>query len=261
MDLNAIESGPDSPQGPVPLVILHGLLGSARNWGQVVKELGGRRRVLALDLPNHGASPWAEIMDYPFMARELAKAIEGLGGRAAIMGHSMGGKAAMVLALTRPDLVERLCVVDIAPVAYTHTFAPYVRAMRAVNLADVSSRSAVDQALAAQIPDKGVRAFLLQNLENGASGYRWRANLAVLQAHMDDILAFPRFGDGTHYDGPTLFVAGETSDYIRPDHEDVIAALFPKARMAEVAGAGHWVHADNPAGFMAAIQEFFIPRP
>jgi pimeloyl-ACP methyl ester carboxylesterase len=259
MELAAIDSGPQSPAGPLPLVILHGLLGSARNWGQVVKDLGQKRRVLALDLPNHGASPWAEIMDYPFMARELAKAIAHLGGRAAIMGHSMGGKAAMTLALHHPEMVELLCVVDIAPVSYTHTFAPYVKAMRAVNLAEVKTRGEVDQALAAQIPDKGVRAFLLQNLESGQGGYRWRANLAVLQAHMDDILGFPRFADGIRYEGPTLFVAGETSDYIRPEHQDVIEALFPQARMAEVPRAGHWVHADNPAGFLAAVSDFLTP--
>lgn len=254
--LNAMDSGPDSPSDLPPLLILHGLLGSARNWGAVVKALGERRRVLALDLPNHGASPWTEVMDYPFMAREVAKVVETLGGSAAVMGHSMGGKAAMTLALTRPELVERLVVVDIAPVGYTHTFAPYVKAMRAVPLGEATSRGAVEAHLAAHIPDRGVRAFLMQNLEGGAAGYRWRPNLAVLQAHMDDILAFPRFADEARYDGPTLFVAGETSDYIRPAHEDVIAQLFPAAHMVEVPGAGHWVHADNPAGFMAALAGF-----
>lgn len=255
MRLNAIEAG-DGASGAVPLLILHGLLGSARNWGAVAKALGEGRRVLALDLPNHGASPWTEVMDYPFMAREVAAAIEHLGGRAAVMGHSMGGKAAMTLALTRPELVERLVVVDIAPVSYTHTFAPYIKAMRGVQLAEVSSRGEVEAALAPAIPDRGVRAFLMQNLEGGGGGYRWRPNLAVLGAHMDDILAFPNFPEDTRYQGPTLFVAGETSDYIRPAHQDVIEHLFPRAETAEVPGAGHWVHADNPAGFMAAITPF-----
>ena len=256
MHLNAIESGPDSPGGPAPLLILHGLLGSARNWGAVVKSLGQDRRVYALDLPNHGSSPWTEIMDYPFMAGEVAAVIEHLGGRAAVMGHSMGGKAAMTLALTRPELVERLAVVDIAPVSYTHTFAPYIKAMRAAPLAEATPRAEIEAALAGPIPDKGVRAFLMQNLEGGAGGYRWRPNLAVLGAHMDDILAFPRFPEGRHYDGPTLFVAGATSDYILPAHEDVIAQYFPKAETVEVAGAGHWVHADNPAAFLEAIRSF-----
>jgi len=254
MHLNAIEAG--TATHLPPLLILHGLLGSARNWGAVVRALGETRRVLALDLPNHGASPWTEIMDYPFMAREVAKVIDHLGGKAAVMGHSMGGKAAMALALARPELVERLVVVDIAPVSYTHTFAPYVKAMRAAPLAEATSRSQIEDFLAGPIPDKGVRAFLMQNLEGGAGGYRWRPNLAVLHAHMEDILAFPLFAEGTRYPGPTLFVAGETSDYIRPAHEDVIAALFPSAETVEVASAGHWVHADNPNGFMAAISGF-----
>jgi esterase len=255
MKLNAIEAGAGAA-GAVPVLILHGLLGSARNWGGVVKSLGETRRVLALDLPNHGSSPWTEIMDYPFMAREVAAVIEHLGGRAAVVGHSMGGKAAMTLALTRPELVERLVVVDIAPVSYTHTFAPYIKAMRGVALAGISSRGEVEAALASAIPDKGVRAFLMQNLEGGTGGYRWRPNLPVLGAHMDDILAFPHFPDGTSYDGPTLFVAGETSDYIRPAHEDVITQLFPRAESVEIPGAGHWVHADNQAAFMTAIGSF-----
>ncbi len=256
MALNIMESGSESPSDLPPLLILHGLLGSARNWGAVVKVLGETRRVLALDLPNHGSSPWTEIMDYPFMAREVAKIIEGLGGKAAVMGHSMGGKAAMVLALTRPELLEKLVVVDIAPVAYTHTFAPYVKAMRAVPLGEVTSRGEVEAHLAAAIPDKGVRAFLMQNLEGGAAGYRWRPNLAVLQAHMDDILAFPRFGDDSRFDGPALFVAGESSDYIRPEYEDIITHLFPAAQTVEIAGAGHWVHAENPVEFLKAVSAF-----
>ncbi|CAA7626316.1 alpha/beta fold hydrolase [Magnetospirillum sp. SS-4] len=256
MHLNAIEAGPDSPSGLAPLLILHGLLGSARNWGAAAKALGGNRRVLALDLPNHGSSPWTEIMDYPFMAREIAKVIEGLGGRAAVLGHSMGGKAAMVLALTRPDLVERLAVVDIAPVSYSHTFAPYIKAMRSAPLAEARSRSDVDAHLAGHVPDRGVRAFLMQNLEGGAAGYRWRPNLAVLQAHMDDILSFPRFPDGTCYQGPACFIAGAESDYIRPAHQDIIEHLFPMAETVEIAGAGHWVHVDRPAEFIAAAREF-----
>lgn len=255
MKLHAIESGPGAPGG-LPLVILHGLLGSARNWGAVVKTLGEIRRVLALDMPNHGASPWSEVMDYPFMAREVAAVIEHLGGRAAVMGHSMGGKAAMTLALTRPEMVERLVVVDIAPVTYNHTFAPFVKAMRAAPLAEAASRGEVEAALARTVIDKGVRAFLMQNLEGGPGGYRWRPNLAVLNAHMTDIMEFPDFPEGTDYEGPALFVAGETSEYVRPAYQGAIARLFPRAETVTIPGAGHWVHADNPAAFMAAVRPF-----
>lgn len=253
MRLAIVETGePTSP----PLVILHGLLGSSRNWGGVAKALGASWRVLALDLPNHGASPWSETMDYPFMARAVAAAIEPLGRKVVLLGHSMGGKAAMVLALTRPDLVERLIVVDIAPVAYTHTFAPFIRAMRAVRLSEVRNRADVSAALEPAVPDPAFRAFLVQNLESGAEGYRWRPNLAVLVAHMEDILGFPAIAPGTVFPGPTLFVAGERSDYLRPDHRETIDALFPAARHAEIAQAGHWVHADAPEAFLAVVGDF-----
>lgn len=252
MHLNVIEAGSGKP-----LVILHGLLGSSRNWGGIAAKLGEGRRVMALDLPNHGASPWSEIMDYPFMAREIARFIEdNVGGPAAVVGHSMGGKAAMTLALTRPELVERLVVVDIAPVSYTHTFAPYIKAMRAAPLATAQRRGDIEAAMAEVIPDPRVRAFLMQNLEGGAGGYRWRPNLAVLGAAMEDILAFPRFGDDAQYDGPTLFLHGAESDYVLPAHEDVVMALFPQARFEAIEGANHWVHADRPTEFMSAVELF-----
>ena len=252
MRLNVIEAGAGQP-----LVILHGLLGSSRNWGGIATRLGEGHRVLALDLPNHGASPWSEVMDYPFMAREVGRFIEEhAGGRAAVVGHSMGGKAAMTLALTRPELVERLVVVDIAPVSYTHTFAPYIKAMRAAPLASAQRRADIEAAMAGTIPDPRVRAFLMQNLEGGAGGYRWRANLATLGAAMDDILAFPRFGDDARYDRPTLFLHGALSDYVLPAHEDLILAHFPHARFQAVEGANHWVHADKPAEFIDAVAAF-----
>ncbi|CCG43100.1 alpha/beta fold hydrolase [Magnetospirillum molischianum] len=253
MRLAVVENGASSSP---PLVILHGLLGSSRNWGSVAKALSDSWHVLAFDLPNHGASPWAETMDYPFMAREIAAAIETLGRKVVLLGHSMGGKAAMTLALTRPDLVERLVVVDIAPVAYDHTFAPFIRAMRAVRLSEMRSRADVSAALTVAVPDPAFRAFLLQNLESGAEGYRWRPNLAVLLAHMDDILGFPASPPGRNYSGPTLFIAGGRSEYLRPIHRDVIAALFPAARHTVIADAGHWIHADAQTAFITSLVDF-----
>ncbi len=254
MQLNTIESG----RGPA-LIILHGLMGSARNWAGVARALGDSRRVVAVDLPNHGASPWSEAMDYPFLAAAVAGVIRPLAPPVAVLGHSMGGKAAMVLALTRPDLVDRLVVVDIAPVGYSHTFAPYIRAMRGVKLANVTRRGEVDALLAPAIPDGRVRAFLLQNLEGGANGYRWRPNLAVLGAAMTEILDFPSFPAGTRYDGPVLFLAGAESDYVRPEHHEAIYRLFPQARIETVAGAGHWVHADQPEALVASVRDFLGP--
>ncbi len=252
MDLNVIEAGEGRP-----LVILHGLLGSSRNWGAIVRRLGESRRVLALDLPNHGASPWTEAMDYPFMARSVAAFMEGRAlGPAVVVGHSMGGKAAMVLALTRPELVAGLVVVDIAPAGYGHTFAPYIKAMRGVSLARATRRADVDAQLKDVIADPRVRAFLMQNLDGEPGSYRWRPNLAALAAAMADILDFPRFPEGTRYDGPALFLAGAESDYVGPGHRGEIERLFPRARIEVVEGAGHWLHADRPDAFVREIAAF-----
>lgn len=253
MQLHAIEAG----QGK-PLVIIHGLLGSSRNWNGMVTKLGEGYHAMAVDLPNHGASPWIEAMDYGVMAAELARFIkEKAGGKAMVAGHSMGGKVAMMLALTRPELVERLAVLDIAPVSYTHTFAPYIKAMRAAPLATAQRRGDVDQAMAQMIPDPRVRAFLMQNLEGSPGHYRWRANLPVLHAAMDDILAFPPLPEGTRYDGPTLFLHGGDSDYVLPQYEGVILSMFPQARFEVVEGAGHWLHADKPVEFLEALSRFW----
>lgn len=252
MNLNVIEAGSGAP-----LVILHGLLGSARNWGGIAAKLGETRKVMAVDMPNHGASPWSETMDYPFMARQVAGFIKAhCGGRAAVVGHSMGGKAAMMLALTHPEMVERLVVVDIAPVGYTHTFAPYIKAMRAAPISTAQRRGDVELAMHGVIDDPRVRAFLMQNLDGQPGSYRWRPNLAVLGAAMDDILGFPHLAEGTCYDGPALFLHGAASDYVLPSHEDIIAALFPQAQWRAVEGAGHWLHADKPAEFSQIVGAF-----
>jgi pimeloyl-ACP methyl ester carboxylesterase len=252
MKLNFVEAGAGTP-----LVIMHGLLGAARNWGAIAQALAASRRVIVVDMPNHGASPWSEVMDYPFMAREVAKFLEAeCGGPVELVGHSMGGKAAMTLALTRPDLVSKLVVVDIAPVRYSHTFAPYIKAMRAAPVGTATRRGEIEDALKADIPDAGVRAFLMQNLEGQPGAYRWRANLAVLKAAMDDILDFPHFPDGTSYDKPALFLHGAESDYVLPAYEDLIMALFPQATFTALDGAGHWVHADRPKEFVQALSMF-----
>jgi len=252
MPLARLEAG---DPGLPPVVILHGLLGSSRNWGGVVRALAPRHRVLALDLPNHGASPWVERMDYPFQARLVADEISALGQPVALIGHSMGGKVAMSLALTRPELVERLVVVDIAPVRYSHTFAPYLRAMRAVPLARLEGREQADAVLAPAIPDPAVRALLLHNLERSEAGFRWRPNLAVLLAEMDEILDFPAFPPQARYDRPALFLTGRHSDYVGSEADSVIRARFPAADRVEIA-AGHWVHAEAPADFVAAVERF-----
>jgi len=241
--------------GP-PVVILHGLLGSARNWTAIAKQLGESARVFALDLRNHGRSPWADAMSFNAMAGDVAAFVERHELRpATVIGHSLGGKVAMRLALSRPSLVERLVVVDVAPVAYRHSFAGYVAALRRIDLSALSRRSEADQALQAAIPEPGIRSFLLQNLVQSDAGFSWRINLAALADNMGELMGFP-VEPAAAYRGPTLFLAGGRSDYIGPEHEALIARLFPQARHAVIEDAGHWVHAERPAEFLAELQAF-----
>jgi pimeloyl-ACP methyl ester carboxylesterase len=237
-----------------PLVIAHGLFGSGRNWGAVARRLAETRQVMAVDMRNHGDSPKSPDHGYAAMAGDLAAAIAGLGPRADLLGHSMGGKAAMVLALTEPARVRRLVVADMAPVAYAHSQMEYVRAMQAVDLAAVRRRADADAMLAAAVPEAGLRGFFLQSLALGPSGAGWKLNLAALADQMPRIMAFPDLPG--RFDGPTLFLTGGRSDYVRPEHWPGIRRLFPAARHVEIAGAGHWLHADAPDAFAAAVGEF-----
>jgi len=250
--LNAIRHG--APSGRPPLLIAHGLFGSARNWGAVAKMLAAGREVVAVDLRNHGESPRDPDHSYGALAADLAAEIEALGGRADVLGHSMGGKAAMALALTRPELVSGLVVADIAPVAYGHSQIGYCRAMAGLDLTAVKRRSEADAALRESVPDPGVRAFLLQSLAFGPDGAFWRLNLPVLAEQMPLVMAFPDFPG--RFEGPTLFLVGGASDYVRPEHEAAIRARFPAARIEAMAGVGHWLHAERPKEFAAAVATF-----
>jgi esterase len=242
--------------GP-PVVILHGLLGSARNWTSVARQLAPTHRVFALDLRNHGRSPWADTMSFEEMADDVSAFIGRHDlGPAALIGHSLGGKVAMRLALTRGGLVERLLVVDVAPVAYAHSFGPFVAAMQQVDLAAVHQRADAEAQLERRIPEVGFRNFLLQNLIRTNGGYAWRVNLEALAANMPDLLGFPALPDGAVYRGPTLFVAGGRSSYIKPEHRPLIERLFPGAEHGVIEGAGHWVHAERPAEFLDRVRAF-----
>ncbi|MGH6905787.1 MAG: alpha/beta fold hydrolase [Geminicoccaceae bacterium] len=242
--------------GP-PVVILHGLLGSARNWTSIAKELATTHRVFAPDLRNHGRSPWADAMSFDDMAGDVAAFIGDHDlSPAQVIGHSLGGKVAMRLALTRADLVERLVVVDVAPVAYGHSFAPFIEAMQAVDLAAVQRRAEADLQLQRAIGDPAIRNFLMQNLVKTDAGFVWRVNLEALAANMPQLLGFPQPDDDAAYHGPALFIAGGRSPYIEAEHRPLIARLFPRAEHAVIEGAGHWVHAERPTEFLALAQQF-----
>lgn len=249
MILNAVQSG----EGP-PVVILHGLFGAARNFGAAQRALSPAFRVIALDMRNHGDSPHATDMRYQTLAEDVRDTMQSFGiEKTAIIGHSMGGKAAMAMALRWPEQVGRLLVSDIAPVSYQHGNTAYTSAMQAVPLTRDLTRRQADAALAAAVPDPTLRPFLLQNLRLGDRP-GWRIGLDQIAAAIPDLEGWSDLPG--RYEGPTLFVTGALSHYVLPEHRPAIRAQFPAARFVAIKNAGHWVHADNPAGFLSVLQAF-----
>jgi esterase len=240
-----------------PVVVMHGLFGSGRNWMTAARRLSGEHRVFAFDLRNHGSSPHTDSMSYPEMAADVRETIESLGvGPVALVGHSMGGKTAMLTALEYAEVVERLIVVDAAPVAYPPAFVEYAQAMRTADLSSVQRRADVDAQLADAVQSPGTRAFLLQNLILDAQGARWRPNLPVIEASLPAISGWPAEAAGLTYEGPTLFIYGGKSEYVQQDHRATIASYFPQVQYAEVPEAGHWVHAERLDDFLAVLTPF-----
>lgn len=236
-----------------PVLIVPGLFGSAKNWGAIAKTLSATRQVFSIDMRNHGLSPWYDSHSYPDMADDLHRFLSPLKTPVDVIGHSMGGKAAMALTLSHPELIRRLLVADIAPVAYSHSHSGLIDAMRALDLSRVNKRSDAFRALEADIPDAGVRAFLLQSLDIKAR--KWRLNLDVLEAEMPKITGFPEFT--SQFSNPTLFLSGGASDYVKREDRGAIKALFPKARFARIPDVGHWLHAEKPRVFEDSARLFF----
>lgn len=236
-----------------PLVIAHGLFGSGRNWGAIARALATRRDVVAVDMRNHGASFRAPSQSYADMAGDLAEVLASL-GPADLLGHSMGGKAAMHLALTQGQMLRRLVVADIAPVAYSHDQTRHIAAMRGLDLTGLTTRSDAEDRLAHQVEDPALRAFFLQSLDLKSSPPVWRLNLDVLEAAMPQIIGWP--DTQGRFDGPTLFLTGSESTYVKFEDRAAIRALFPHARFAKLMGAGHWLHAERPKAFAETVGTF-----
>jgi esterase len=241
------------------VAFLHGLFGQGKNWTSIAKALADDYRLTLVDLPNHGRSGWTDEISYPGMAVAVAGLLAQLadGEQVCVVGHSMGGKVAMALALQRPDLVQRLCVVDIAPVRYARlsSFADYVRGMRALDLDALPDRAAADAGLRPYVPDATVRSFLLQNLRRDGPGWRWQMNLDLLGDHLDDLAGWPEL-QVDPYPGATLWMAGAESSYVTSDAAPAMRALFPRTQLLTVKKSGHWVHSEQPAIFVGALRRF-----
>lgn len=244
-----------------PLILLHGLFGSLANLQTLGRRLVDGWDVIAVDLRNHGASPYTSEMGYPALAADLVELLDRLAlPSSALLGHSMGGKAAMRFALDYPHRADALAVLDIAPRAYAPQHEAEFAAMEALEPQVHSSRAELDAALAEHISDPVTRQFLLTNVQRGADGrFGWRIDLSALRAGYDDIIGAVE--SNTAYDGPALFVRGQQSPYITYDDEAPIRRMFPRARFEAVPGAGHWVHAEQPQHVARVVREFLAAFP
>lgn len=239
-----------------PLLILHGLYGSGSNWGSHAKWLAEDFDVILPDLRNHGRSFHHADMRYTAMAADVRRLMDALQLESTlVLGHSMGGKTAMTLALESPQRVRALVVADIAPVDYRHqSHDNLIATMRRLDFSRIRSRADADAALAKDIPDKGLRQFLLTNLRGGSHGYGWRIPLDILADGLAQLEGFSAT-DG-RYDGPTLFVYGANSDYVTDEAKQPIRRYFPNAQLRAIENAGHWLHAEQPELFAGVLKEF-----
>jgi len=245
-----------------PIVFCHGLFGQGRNWTAVAKALAGEHRTLLVDLPHHGRSPWSERFDYLEVAEQIGGLLAerfGPDDPVTLVGHSMGGKAAMVTALRTPELVARLCVVDIAPVDYggSDEFAGYVEAMQGLDLGSLERRADADAAFQEAVPNRTVRDFLLQNLRREDDGWRWQVNLDVLGRDLDALSGWPadRLEGLAPFEGPVVWVAGADSRYVSKEQDEEMRRLFPHTRKIVVKGAGHWVHSQRPEVVVEVLRQ------
>jgi pimeloyl-ACP methyl ester carboxylesterase len=255
------------------VVFVHGLFGQGKNWTTIARGLSGDHRVTLLDLPNHGHSPWTDRVDYVDMTEMVAAELESFGEPVTLVGHSMGGKVALQLALRHPELLRALVVVDIAPTEYpvsggrtddedeeASPFGAYIAAMRALDLDSLTSREDADAALRAAVPSRMVRSFLLQSLVReglgAGGGWRWRLNLELLERDLGELRGFPEPPPGARYDGPVLWIAGANSHYVLPEDRERMDQLCPNTRLVRVKNAGHWVHSEQPAVFLETVKLF-----
>lgn len=238
-----------------PLILLHGLFGSLENLGAVARLLSVDFKVYSVDLPNHGRSSHRSGANLAHMAGAVCEWMGKTGlVSAALVGHSLGGKVAMEIALNHPDRVDSVVVIDIAPITYPPRHENVFAGLNAVDPAALSSRAEAETQLAAHVPEAAVRSFLLKNLVKTEAGFAWRMHLQDIQREYPNLLRENRY-DGTFL-RPVLFLKGGDSDYIKSDHRQAILQRFPSAQLKIVPNTGHWLHAEKPELTAALIRKF-----
>ncbi|MBF0286816.1 MAG: alpha/beta fold hydrolase [SAR324 cluster bacterium] len=240
-----------------PIIILHGLMGSKKNWWSIAKKLSDSYHVFTLDARNHGDSPHAGTMSYEEMAQDVVEFMDRRHlEKPFLLGHSMGGKTAMVLALKYPLRVEQLIVADVAPVTYSNNYHALLHILQTVDLQPVKQRNEVEFQLQNKIPDPLMRGFLLKNLSYDGQHFQWKINLNAIEQAISDLQGFPLIKANSHYPGKTLFIGGDLSDYLKPQYYSSIFKWFPDNRMVMLQNAGHWVHVEQPASFLQSVYDF-----
>ncbi|WP_111976492.1 alpha/beta fold hydrolase [Algibacillus agarilyticus] len=250
MQLNYTDKG----TGPV-LVLIHGLLGSLDNLNMVARSFNKQFRTISVDLRNHGSSAHLNPMDYPTLAQDVFETLDALAiDDFTVLGHSMGGKVAMQMALQSPARIERLIVADIAPITYPERHQQIFNGLNAINLSTIKNRTDADITLAKHVTEPGVRQFLLRNLVKEPNGFNWKMSLNNIMAGYQDVIGFPTLQ--TQYTKPTLFIKGGASEYITREHQTATLALFPSATAKVIQGAGHWLHAEKTVIFNKIVHDF-----
>ena len=241
------------------LIIAHGLFGSKKNWTNTAKFLSENLNleIIVVDLRNHGSSFWSESHDYSSMARDLIELSKNFSKKVTILGHSMGGKAAMYACLSNPEIFDKLIVVDISPVNYSSSeFVNYIEILQSLDLTKIQSRKDADLELESKIVDKNIRSFLLQNLfRDDNNNYNWKINLMALKKNIHHLMSFPTIQN--RYKGKTLFIKGENSNYIYESHLPTIKKYFPNSNLKRITNSGHWPHVEKPDLFRKEIKIFF----
>lgn len=241
--------------GGSPLLLIHGLFGSADNWRGIAKQFAKTRQVISVDLRNHGRSFHHAQQNYALMAADIASTLDTLGlEKVNLLGHSIGGKVAMQFAADYPARLDKLIVVDIAPRQYADSHSQILKNLLAVNLAQFKQRREVDAALASSIEDKTIRSFLLTNLTTIDGKLDWRINLNHLLCNYPALLQAVKLAEPVSQ--PSLFISGAHSDYISAADRQQIREKFSNVRLLSIANAGHWVHADQPDAFCQTVESF-----